>query len=62
MTPEQFVYWLTGFLKGMKFGNDKLPLAQILEEELKKISFESQKFEIVSSSPSVFPKPPYEIT
>lgn len=37
MTPEQFVFWLQGLLKGMKFGNEKLPLASLLEEQLDKI-------------------------
>lgn len=37
MTPDQFVFWLQGLLKGMKFGNEKLPLAGLLEEELDKV-------------------------
>ncbi len=37
MTPEQFIFWLQGFLRGMKFGNEKIPLAQIMEDEIKKI-------------------------
>jgi hypothetical protein len=37
MTSDQFVFWLKGLLKGMKFGNEKTPLAQLLEEELNKI-------------------------
>lgn len=45
MTPEQFVCWLSGFLKGMKFGNEKIPLANILEEELKKVDL-NIKYEV----------------
>lgn len=47
LTPEQFVCWLQGFLKGMKFGNEKLPLAPLLEEELKKVDLDNIKYEIV---------------
>ena len=47
LTPEQFVCWLSGFLKGMKFGNEKIPLASILEEELKKIDLNNVRYEIV---------------
>lgn len=45
MTPEQFVCWLGGFLKGTKFGNEKLPLTPLLEEveqELAKVYFGNQ--------------------
>lgn len=47
MTPEQFVCWLSGLLKGMKFGNEKLPLAGLLEEELKKIDLNNIRYEVV---------------
>ena len=50
MTPEQFVCWLQGFLKGMKFGNEKVPLANILEEELKKVDLNNIKYEIVKDN------------
>ena len=49
MNPEQFVCWLQGLLKGMKFGNEKLPLAGLLEEELKKIDLTKEVFEVVKS-------------
>lgn len=45
MSPEQFVCWLSGFLKGMKFGNEKLPLGPLLEEELKKVDL-NIKYEV----------------
>lgn len=49
MTSEQFIFWLTGFLKGMKFGNEKASLATVLEEELKKVTHEKIEYEVVST-------------
>ena len=39
--------WLQGFLKGMKFANEKVPLIPLLEEELKKVELPVVKYEIV---------------
>lgn len=33
MTPEQFVYWLSGYLGGIKHDDERLtPLIEVLEE------------------------------
>lgn len=44
MTHEQFVFWLKGLLKGIKFGNEKVPLSGVLEEELNKIKDDNLTF------------------
>lgn len=44
MNHEQFVYWLNGLLKGMKFGNQKLPLSDLIEEELAKVMTRHEEY------------------
>ena len=55
MTSEHFVVWLTGFLKGMKFSNEKVPLTSILEEELKKVLIGAHGQFSVNNMNKIFP-------
>ena len=50
MTPEQLIFWLQGLLKGMKFGNDKVPLTSLLEEELNKVDLNNIRYEVVKDN------------
>lgn len=47
MTPEQFVCWLQGYLKGLKHGNQKLAVSETLEEQLKVVELPIVKYEVV---------------
>jgi len=35
MTPEQFVYWLSGYLSGMEHGSSPKLLREVLEDTIK---------------------------